>query len=315
MRPYLDPAFRQQLKLFTDQGSQRDRTARGRIQARDVRAAFSGPGRSDSPDRTRAQTIDEAVRELREWELDEDTRRQIQYANSKNNILEFLGEVGQPTRRDIAGELSQSLALFQPNNNTEAANLAENTNFGISHSNLNQEELGVPEPPRAPQPDISAEMLSLEPTEYVDAQIVPKNEAFVPYMYVLACFIDLRDSTLFGLHGPACTRVLQLALDTLQSQEFVDLLSLQMRPTSREDLPELVIHSKADDQVIRQLVLYFRSVYERRGPGERVLRRPSTYLQTLAGSDDALFHLFVAACFWKLGGNAIDVENGAPAFK
>ena len=67
----------------------------------------------------------------------------------------------------------------------------------------------------AQKPDISADMLSLEPAEYHDAQIVPKNEAFMPYMYVLACFIDLRDSTLFGLHGPACVRVLALALETL----------------------------------------------------------------------------------------------------
>lgn len=158
-------------------------------------------------------------------------------------------------------------------------------------------------------------MLSLEPAEYHDAEVLPKNDAFMPYMYVLACFIDLRDSTLFGLHGPACTRVLCLALETLQSQDFVDLLSLQIRPTTREDLPDLVLHSKPSDRLNKQLILYFRSVYARRGPTERVPRRPSTYLQTLAGSDDALFHLFVCACFWKLGGNAIDTEGGAPVFK
>lgn len=43
MRPYFDPAFRQQLRLFTDQGGQRDRAARERLQARDVRAAFGAP--------------------------------------------------------------------------------------------------------------------------------------------------------------------------------------------------------------------------------------------------------------------------------
>lgn len=73
MRAYFDPAFRQQLRLFTDQGGQRNRAARERIQARDVRAAFAGSG----VERGRAQTIDEAVQELKDWELDEDTKRQI----------------------------------------------------------------------------------------------------------------------------------------------------------------------------------------------------------------------------------------------
>lgn len=158
-------------------------------------------------------------------------------------------------------------------------------------------------------------MLSLEPESYVDAQIVPKNEAFMPYMYVLACYIDLRDSTLFALHGPACVRVLNLALQTLQAPEFVDLLSLQVQPTTREGLADLVLHSASSDRVNKQLILYFRSVFAKRGPTEPVPRRPSTYLQVFCGSDNALFHLFVCACFWKLGGNAIEVEGQGPVFK
>ncbi|CAL6028935.1 Conserved_hypothetical protein [Hexamita inflata] len=295
-----DHHFRAQLKAFTADGALHDYSMKKRVQAQQAATMMTSQQLKEPYVFTKLSGVEEMLEEI-----PPQRKRQNDFVTSQRNINTFLSQTQSVQRRDIPSELTQTLTLLQDDSKKQQFLLEQ-------QNKLKEEQLKLENQKKIMNTsslDIAIEFTQNQNNEaFFDTEIIERNEKFVPYMYVLASYLDLRNSTLFIRHYDDCVKLATLANQVLLSQSFADYVNQFIVPCDYDFVMPSLLQT---NDALKPLLKFFTKVFQSFSDlaAERPTKRCSTYLQTLVHSQDTYLQFFVTCCFWKLGGGQIQEDE------
>lgn len=144
---------------------------------------------------------------------------------------------------------------------------------------------------------------------------MPRNEQVTRFTYVLASYLDLKHSCLYGEHYGVCIRLCREVQAAVGGPSFAEYVGRSVVGCTADNVYQRLLGLGPDEAVFQKLLGYFRAAF-RQGGVCRGLRPPlkkqSSFLQAGCGQN-AYEQFFVTAAFAKLAGAAF-AEDPARMF-